>query len=706
MIFNKGHVITFLVANVASISAIATPMYIPSRISYSALTSDPLDSNGSFLGPLVKDGLISITDVPGLKELKKDTLTWLHACLLEQDGSTSISEHIYDDGTVRRTIASVTIPGPGEGRPQSFFTSKADKSLELPPACQEFSKNLDAFRHKVHQVTTAFAERLTSEIGSSLEVPLLSTEDGHYSFDRIEDLVKEGDHLEHFHSSQKPLSSIESNEKEINTIEMHTDQGFFIAFTPAMIIAQDGIDPAQSMHGISSSSKMCDGFYIETSHGVRSLVKFEPQDDLVFMIGDGANQYVNNKLDDAGRQSNILRATPHAVSIPAIDSSYARVWYGRMVLPPANSYSKTDSMTHGQIRSRIVQANAMKEAVPGGLGCSISRRISRQLDTPQCQEDETHCWSRCMAHAQYELSDDTCAEQNLDLKCINPREQVYVKGHGDYYLACTNSTEEITPYPTLPTFPRSDDQCTDFTSFSDVADYDHIFDMTTNKTTAKFMWSVQNGGRIKGRLAFDGIFGFIALGFAFPGGRHNGMNGAKIFMGVPGGDYTAKTGLDLEKFTPVQEYQISHGGSSYRHWKDPLREIPDDISADIESTECFTALTFESDCIHDRKFNYSGTDVMLWAANAIDSFAGYHSANRAVFTVEWSTGKVNFGSVLNITDTENDDGDDNDDDHNHDDNDKIDLVDGDDSRGESCQWKVASTTVLILFFVLGLIIGI
>jgi hypothetical protein len=295
------------------------------------------------------------------------------------------------------------------------------------------------------------------------------------------------------------------------------------------------------------------------------------------MIGDGANQYVNNKLIDEDRHSKTLRATPHAVSIPQIESSYARVWYGRMVLPPALSYSKKDKMTHGQIRSRIVQSKKMKEAVSEGLGCSISSTISRQLDAPKCEEDETHCWHRCMSHKDYDISTENCAEQNLNLKCVNPREQVYEKGHGDYFLKCTNSTEPVTPYPTLPKYPREVNKCQDFNSFSDATDYDYMFNLSVpNKTTAKFMWSVQDNGKIKGRLAFDGLFGFLALGFANPTGSKNGMNGAKIFMGLPGGDYTAKEGLKLERPTTVKEYQVTEhprfvtGKILSEKWQKPL----------------------------------------------------------------------------------------------------------------------------------------
>jgi hypothetical protein len=47
-------------------------------------------------------------------------------------------------------------------------------------------------------------------------------------------------------------------------------------------------------------------------------------------------------------------------------------------------------------------------------------------------------------------------------------------------------------------------------------------------------------------FAFFGWW-WLALGFADPDGQHNGMNGGKILMTIPGGDYSAVTGLDTQE---------------------------------------------------------------------------------------------------------------------------------------------------------------
>ena len=54
-----------------------------------------------------------------------------------------------------------------------------------------------------------------------------------------------------------------------------------------------------------------------------------------------------------------------------------------------------------------------------------------------------------MAHSDYGISNEVWAEKQLGLQCIKPREQVYIEGHGDFFLTCTKSTEPATEYPKL-----------------------------------------------------------------------------------------------------------------------------------------------------------------------------------------------------------------------------------------------------------------
>ena len=106
-------------------------------------------------------------------------------------------------------------------------------------------------------------------------------------------------------------------------------------------------------------------------------------------------------------------------------------------------------------------------------------------------------------------------------------------------------------------------------AFSTTDGYEHIFDRLgdnrgnrvfwdTNGTkgqgkVVRFMWN-EVGDKIDANLVFNDLFGYLALGFAHPTGHHNGMNGASIIMGLTGGNYSEKFGLDFSIGENVKEY--------------------------------------------------------------------------------------------------------------------------------------------------------
>merc|ERR1712183_418453 len=116
-------------------------------------------------------------------------------------------------------------------------------------------------------------------------------------------------------------------------------------------------------------------------------------------------------------------------------------------------------------------------------------------------------------------------------------------------------------------------------------------------------------------------------------------------MAIPGGNYSAKFGLDLGMEPTVNEYVINVNQSSFGHWSDPLPGR-DTSSYAVHSTECFTALTFNTNNINDIKFNVDGTDDLIWAANNKDTFCSSHGrgqdgrGDRDRFIIEWKTGKA------------------------------------------------------------------
>ena len=84
----------------------------------------------------------------------------------------------------------------------------------------------------------------------------------------LADVVEYGEYLEHFHSYQK-LSDDDDDGgyscAAAATIDLHTDQGLFLAFTPGRMM---------------TSGELTNGFFIETQDGSIQQVEFSESDDL------------------------------------------------------------------------------------------------------------------------------------------------------------------------------------------------------------------------------------------------------------------------------------------------------------------------------------------------------------------------------------------------------------------------------------------
>ena len=207
------------------------------------------------------------------------------------DNDVVPTEH-YQDGTVRRSFVASTLPNGGAAQPIKSleeFTTSTSHSSESESSCEHFKSHLSLFRSTVDSVTKLFAHQLSSEMGMSLPQPLLRsstpTAAGNHYKD-IAQVVVGGVHLEHFHSYQKEKGDRTTTTTEKvdhdggSTIAFHTDQGFFIAFTPGLVVSSTN----------EQELKLSDGFYIQDRNGDRVQMKFTGVDDLVFMMGDGVNQ--------------------------------------------------------------------------------------------------------------------------------------------------------------------------------------------------------------------------------------------------------------------------------------------------------------------------------------------------------------------------------------------------------------------------------
>ena len=394
---------TLLITIAASESS--NDLYRPYRISFSDLVND--DFSEPFLDALTDVGLISITDIPGYASNKDQALSLLHSCA---SGTSEARKAKLKDGTIRQTLATKTVSGPG-GAQKILKTSSI--------ICNDFIQASDSLRSSIDSATRSFANKLGMELQeneSMPKIPMLTTEDESYEFQTFRDIVEYGDHLEHFHSYERDDQS--PKEVDEKTLDFHVDQGMFIAFTPAMIVdtaaKEDTIVPAPEGGG----------FYIELKDGTHVSVDFH-SDDLIIMLGDGIDQIVNKK---EGRQ---LRATPHALTMPKYTEGNVRVWHGRMVLPPSGAVHPEHGQTFGQMRKLMIEASTSEKPEEDEslrLGCSSSTASARLLEEEEvmCEEGSTYCWHRCMPHIDQNISTAICTSRKLQLQCVNPREQVCI----------------------------------------------------------------------------------------------------------------------------------------------------------------------------------------------------------------------------------------------------------------------------------------
>jgi hypothetical protein len=328
-------------------------------------------------------------------------------------------------------------------------------------------------RETAQVVVGAFASKISSLLhgtdsflvteGNASNVP--------FSFDTLMDIVENGEHLEHFHSYKKSSNSID----EPSTIEMHTDQGLMLLFTPGRL----------------TTGELTSGFFIQSAQGATEEVYFEGVDDLILMLGDGVNQYINPKIQDS---NIVLRAVPHAVKLEA--SEHARTWYGLMVLPPAEAiHPAYGDITYGELRQNLVAGDI--DAIH--LACSNSyseywitgSRMLDEINTTCANSTLFYCWHQCYVLADFNVTEESCASQSRELKCIDSsRNNTLWSGvtHGSQYIpGCAGSDWEVEEVPITPApvvaapmaSPPVKAPVSSPTMSSDSNTFAHIQDLTT-----------------------------------------------------------------------------------------------------------------------------------------------------------------------------------------------------------------------------------
>jgi len=217
-----------------------------------------------------------------------------------------------------------------------------------------------------------------------------------------------------------------------------------------------------------------------------------------------------------------------------------------------------------------------------------------------------------------EVSPTACAAKSMDFNCTSQFDQLYREqdGHGDYNLACTNAKEFIVPRPPVV---QPTDTCNGWQALVSDTSYTHRAELVKDETY--FLWNVV-GNKLDGKMIHKGNVGWMAIGAANIGGRHNGMNGGRVVMGLN----------DPTTSPSIGEHKVHDRASAFRHWKEPLSSstLQD---ASMTLTGCSSYIKFKTDKIYGYDLNVTqGVNHLIWALTHLayptsdyGGYAAYHA---------------------------------------------------------------------------------
>mmetsp|Transcript_248 Transcript_248/g.753 ORF Transcript_248/g.753 Transcript_248/m.753 type:complete len:761 (+) Transcript_248:114-2396(+) len=527
-------------------------------------------------------GLVAVDLGASFKNIRRRALRASATCIEK----TSSAGATLEDGTVRRSLAAATETG---------FELDSRTCGALIDVSDDFTKN-------VKEVVKAMAAHLGALPEVQAAAPLLQTHEGK-TYDTVEDIVEHGAHLEHFHAYRR-----EGATTDAKTIDVHADQGLFIAFTPPLTQGDEDLPAAT--------------FSVELRDGTVAPVALESPyyaSSVFVMLGDGVHQYLGG--------ASGLRSAPHSVEmVDGLDRS----WYGVMVLPPLDAVSPLHgAMTFGEVRD----ATRDGDEAAAGVGCARNL-AARELAENQCEEDALFCWFRCMDltnHFAETVSQEICEAQGMRLECTDIFRQTSDGfQHGDYYPQCTAYTHEATAFPSIA--PADEEVCDDAyeTAAAAAAEtrqgvvdlvyegraWEHWF---VPETVGQLAWTLSaDQSEVSISHTVEGRVGWMAVGLRNPGGKKNGMNGAPVVMTIPDADEAEGFGRSA-----VDAYRISETDSSFRHWwnSDPGTDLSD-AELFVAEGNCYAEATFTlGSWASSEPFDASACNHLIWAVSTDSSIA-------------------------------------------------------------------------------------
>lgn len=369
------------------LSSLAFSLFICYSLAFEPVQVNFNELNGEserLLTGLTDLGLITITDIPGYKELRENVLLASNDCLDSSKESALLLE--LEDGTKRFTMASSSQIG----------LSKFEGMDSTKEACNQFSALHSKFTGLVDDVVSKFTSALDASLTDLESSPImLDTETMEHSFS-ISDIVSKGTHLEHFHSYEK-ATTLDDLYSPNFARKLHKDHGLFIVMTPALTF--------------NEAESNDHGFFVELSNGEIVQPDFgKDGNQLVIMIGDGFVQWLNPKIKEN------LVATSHAVVMPFSSAEKSkRAWYGRMILPKGSMFLEPQQKTFKELEESMLSSEKINTE---HSACSQGMVLNpRTLQT--CSNDQLACWRDC-----------------VDISCGNNEDALCGSYDGEDFIEC------------------------------------------------------------------------------------------------------------------------------------------------------------------------------------------------------------------------------------------------------------------------------
>eukprot|EP00939_MAST-03C_sp_MAST-3C-sp1_P001151 g1151.t1 len=196
---------------------------------------------------------------------------------------------------------------------------------------------------------------------------------------------------------------------------MHTDNGLFILMTAGhFYTSAPASEQTNRQQWVPHEApELHHGLYVKRADGTiaRAILQEQGRGRLIFMAGEAMRQWTHPSV------GNAVRTVPHAVVLPkksdvVEEGGVARLWYGRMFLPPGNAIvgASEGAITFAEYRAENVKAIAAlnarqqrRRAAEMSTGVETTNIHSfvgtvsfRGLTSGTCTANELWCWNQCM----------------------------------------------------------------------------------------------------------------------------------------------------------------------------------------------------------------------------------------------------------------------------------------------------------------------